>query len=48
MKSKFDTKKDAAIEMYLSRFEEEILSLDEKIYFSNLKKGGKKCFIFVT
>ena len=29
-KSTFDPKRDAAIEMYLSRLEEEILSLDEK------------------
>ena len=38
-KSKFNPKGDAAIEMHLSRLEEEILSLDEKISHSNLTKG---------
>ena len=38
--SKFTTRKsDAAIEFYLSRLEEEILSLDNKISYFNLKKG---------
>ena len=32
---------DAAIEMYLSRLEEEILSLDGKISYSNLTKGER-------
>ena len=40
-KSKFNPKGDAAIEMYLSRLEEEILSLDEKISYSNLTKGER-------
>ena len=40
-KSKFNSKEDAAIEMCLSCFEEEILSLDEKISHSNLTKGGR-------
>ena len=45
-KSKFNPgKNDAAIEFYLSRLEEEILSLDKKISYSNLTKGGK-CSIF--
>ena len=34
-------KNDAAIEFCLSRLEEEILSLDKKILFSNLTKGGR-------
>ena len=38
-KSKFNPKGDAAIEMYLSRLEEEILSLDGKISYSNLTEG---------
>ena len=41
-KSKFDPKrKDAAIELYLSRLEEEIPSLYYKIGYSNLTKGGR-------
>ena len=40
-KSKFNPKGDAAIEMYLSRLEEEILSLDGKISYSNLTKGER-------
>ena len=40
-KSKFNPKGDAAIEMYLNRLEEEILSLDEKISYSNLTKGER-------
>ena len=40
-KSKFNPKWDAAIEMYLSRLEEEILSLDEKVSYSNLTKGER-------
>ena len=40
-KSKFNPKGNAAIEMYLSRFEEEILSLDEKTSYSNLTKGER-------
>ena len=40
-KSKFNPKGEAAIEMYLSRLEEEILSLDEKISYSNLIKGER-------
>ena len=38
-KSKFNPKGDAAIEMYMRRLEEEILSLDGKISYSNLTKG---------
>ena len=39
-KSKFDPKrKDAAIELHLSRLEEEFSSLDYKIGYSNLTKG---------
>ena len=45
-KSKFNPKRDATIEMYLSRLEEELLSLDEKIFYSD--KRGKTCFIFAT
>ena len=37
-KSNFNPKWDAAIEMYLSRLEEEVLSLDEKLSYSNLTK----------
>ena len=45
-KSKFSPRKnDAAIEFYLSRLEDEILSLDKKSSYSNLTKG-KKCPIF--
>ena len=41
-KSKFNpAKNDAAIEFYLSRLEEEILSLDKKISYSNLTKGER-------
>ena len=40
-KSKFNPKGDASIEMYLSRLEEEILSLDGKISYSNLTKGER-------
>ena len=46
-KSKFDPKrKDAAIELYLSRLEEEISSLNYKIGYSNLTKG-ERCHLFV-
>ena len=38
-KTKFDPKrKDAAIELYLSRLEEELSSLDYKVGYSNLTK----------
>ena len=37
-KSNFNPRWDAAIEMYLSRLEEEIVSLDEKLSYSNLTK----------
>ena len=38
-KSKFNPKrKDTAIEIYLSRLEEEIFSLDKKLSYSNLSK----------
>ena len=47
-KSKFNPKGEAAIEMYLSRLEEGILCLDEKISCSNLTKGGNKCSVFAT
>ena len=41
-KSKFDPKrKDAAIELYLSRLEEEISSLDYKVGYFNLTKGER-------
>ena len=40
-KSKFNPKGDAVIEMYLSRLEEEILSLDKKISYSILTKGER-------
>ena len=40
-KSKFNPKGHAAIEMYLSRLEEEILSFDEKMSYSNLTKGER-------
>ena len=40
-KSKFNRKRDAALEMYLSRLEEEILSLDGEISYSNLTKGER-------
>ena len=41
-KSKFDPKrKDAAIELYLSRFGEEISSLVYKVGYSNLTKGER-------
>ena len=41
-KSKFDLKrKDAAIELYLSRLEEQISSLDYKVGYSNLTKGER-------
>ena len=44
-KSKFDPKrKDAAIELYLSRLEEEISSLDYKVRHSNLTKGERDSF----
>ena len=42
-KSKFNPKgKDAAIEMYLSRLEEEILAIDTKLGYSNLTREEKK------
>ena len=40
-KAKFNPKRKAAIEMYLSRLEEGILSLDEKISYSNATKGER-------
>ena len=40
-KSKFNPEEDTAIEMYLSRLEEEILSLVEKLSYSNLTKGER-------
>ena len=40
-KSKFNLKGDAAREMYLSRFEEEILSSDKKTSDSNLTNGER-------
>ena len=41
-KSKFDPKRrDAAIELYLSRLEEEISSLDYKVGYSHLTKGER-------
>ena len=41
-KSKSDPKrKDVAIELYLSRLEEEISSLDYKVGYSNLTKGER-------
>ena len=41
-KSKFDPKrKDTAIELYLSRLQEEISSLDYKVKYSNLTKGER-------
>ena len=40
-KSKFNPKGDAAIEMYLSRLEEQNLSLDEKRSYFNLTKGER-------
>ena len=40
-KSKFHPKEVTAIEMYLSRLEEENLSFDEKITYSNLTKEGR-------
>ena len=39
-KYKFNPKGDTAIQMYLSRFEEEILSID-KISYSNLTKAER-------
>ena len=42
-KSKLNTKrKDAAIEIYLNRLEEEIFSLDKKLSYSNLKKEERQ------
>ena len=41
-KSKFNPRKnDSAIEFYLSRLDEEILSLDKKISYSNMTKGER-------
>ena len=40
-KFKFNPKGDAAIEMCLRHLGEEILSLDEKISYSNLTKEGR-------
>ena len=46
-KSKFNPKrKDAAIEIYLSRLEEEIFALDKKLKLFKSDKAGKACFIF--
>ena len=40
--TKFDPKrKDATIELYVSRFEEEISSLAYKVGYSNLTKGER-------
>ena len=39
--SKFNLKGDAAIEMYLSCLEEDILSLKEKIIYFDLTKGER-------
>ena len=45
-KSKFNPRKtDAAIEFYLIQMEEEILSLDKKISYSNLTKGKEIPYI---
>ena len=42
-KSKFNPKgKDAAIELYLSRLEEDILALDTKLHFSNLTREERE------
>ena len=42
-KSKLNPKrKDAAIEIYLNRLEEEIFSLDKKLSYSNLKKEERQ------
>ena len=38
-KSKFNPTGDAAIEIYVSCLEEEILSLDEKLSYSTVAKG---------
>ena len=46
-KSKFNPKGCAAIEMYLTRLEEEILSLDEKMSYSNLTKGERNALHFL-
>ena len=45
--SKFNPEGSAAIEMYLSRLEQEILSLDEKISYSNLTKGKMLCIYYL-
>ena len=39
-KSKSNPKRDVAIEMYLSHSHKEILSMEGKIFYSNLRKGG--------
>ena len=39
--SKFNPFRDAPIEIYLIRLEEETISLDEKISYSNLTKGRR-------
>ena len=45
-KSKFNPRNtDAAIEFYLIRLEEEILSLDKKLSYSNLTKGKEMPYI---
>ena len=42
-KSKFNPKrKDTTIEIYLSRLEEEIFSLDKKLSYSNMRKGERQ------
>ena len=46
-KSKFNPKGCAAIEMYLTRLEEEILSLDVKMSYSNLTKGERNALHFL-
>ena len=47
-KFKFNPKGDVVIEMCLSRLEEEMLSLDEKISYSNLAKGEEmSCICYV-
>ena len=44
-KFKLNPNGDTVIEMYLSRLEEEILCLDEKISYSNLIKGKEMLYI---
>ena len=44
-KFKLNPNGDTVIEMYLSRLEEEILCLDEKVSYSNLTKGKEMLYI---